>query len=144
MNTERYKFHRIKQGTFHSITFCLITYITTLESLETMATPAVESAFQRACADFRKSMKPKDQTYFSQITTHAELIAEVSIMEKKQAMRKSVRNIRQIRPFLDFLSQYEKIIEVFVGVSSRSLSFQPIAVVSCLVLFSLYPAVNHF
>lgn len=81
-----------------------------------MATLAVQSAFQRACDDFRQSMKPEDQKYFAKVTTHDELTAEIRSLEIRQAGRKAVRNIRQIKPFIDFLQQYERVLDVFVGV----------------------------
>jgi hypothetical protein len=84
-----------------------------------IAAPMVQEAFQRAFDNFNSSMKPKDRSYLANVTTEADLRVEILKLEKQQASRQAAHNIRQIQPFLDFLRQYHRVIEVFVGVISH-------------------------
>lgn len=78
--------------------------------------PAVEAAFERAVNRFKISLDDEVRAEFDKITTEADVRNLLEQMEVDQGNRKSLRNARRLEPFLNFMSQYSKVIEVFLGV----------------------------
>lgn len=94
-----------------------------------MATGAVShsarTAFERAIESFQAKMNPKDRDLFTTVTNAGDITALVLDMEKEHTRRGVAQNIARIDPFIKFLKRYEKVIEVFVGVSGLSARISP-------------------
>jgi hypothetical protein len=72
------------------------------------------ASFSRGLADFQKRLSAEQIEEFRFATFQSLQEAVVSI-QKEQAQRQSFRNLNKIRPFIDGLTQYSGIIELFVN-----------------------------
>jgi hypothetical protein len=83
----------------------------TLASSEALVSgPA--SPFERALEAFKKSLKKKDQNNFKS-TTFDELEKSITGLQAKQNAKRQLRNLNRLKPFLEAIEQYGKVIEVF-------------------------------
>ena len=71
---------------------------------------------------FKRRLSPEEIEQF-EIVTFADLQISIKKIQTEQASRNSLRNMARIRPFLDTLEQYAKVIEVFVNVKPDVLAF---------------------
>lgn len=85
------------------------------QQLIDMAT--IEDDFRKVLTDFKKKLKPEEQAEFK-ITTLAELEKVAYEVQETQRKSKTARNLKKIEPFLQAMSQYTRIIEVFLNASS--------------------------
>jgi hypothetical protein len=74
------------------------------------------SAFQEALDEFRKTLTPKDRVQM-QSTTLESLQRCVLDIQQEQIKGRTCGNINRLKPFLDAMSQYEKVIEVYLNAS---------------------------
>ena len=72
------------------------------------------SGFSRVVASFRTRLSSQDIDAFS-LTTFDDLKQDITEIQKEQARRRGSQNLTKIRPFLNGLAQYAKVIEVFVA-----------------------------
>jgi len=82
---------------------------------EIMAT--VEEGFKNAVADFRKHLKPEEESQFK-FTTLNDLQLAAKDIQEKQRKTKTTRSLTRIQPFLQAMTEYTKVIEVFLNTSS--------------------------
>lgn len=81
-----------------------------------------DSAFSRVLSAFRRRLSPQDINQF-QSTTLEDLKEEITRIQKIQAQRRGFRNLNKVRPFLNGIEQYSKVIEVFVNAKPDIMSF---------------------
>lgn len=70
-----------------------------------------DSAFSRVLSAFRSRLSAQDRADF-ELTTFKDLQIAIDEIQKAQAQRRGIRNLNKIRPFLNGLQQYSKVIEV--------------------------------
>lgn len=80
------------------------------------------SLFSRVLSAFKTRLSPEDIESF-QFTNFDELKAAIDEIQRAQAQRRGFRNLNKIRPFLNGLEQYSKVIEVFVNVKPDIMAF---------------------
>lgn len=81
-----------------------------------------ESAFSRVLSAFQRRLSPQDFSNF-QFTTLDDLKAEITNIQEIQAQRRGFRNLNRVRPFLNGIEQYSKVIEVFVNAKPDIMAF---------------------
>ena len=86
-----------------------------------MASPEL-STFEKILASFQKRLSSQDLELF-RVTTFNDLKVAVNTIQKEQAARKGLRNLNKIKPFLDGLSQYSGVLEVFLQAKPDILAF---------------------
>jgi len=80
-----------------------------------MSTPVtVPPAFERALGRFLGSLDVEEKKSFDRINTVDDVWTLIESLEEEQGARKSLRNMKRLEPFINALSQYAKVIEVFV------------------------------
>jgi hypothetical protein len=77
----------------------------------------IEDGFKQVLDDFKKRLKPEEKAAFA-CTTLSDLKNEVTNLQEKQRKSKTAQNLRRIDPFLQAMSQYTQVIEVFLNTSS--------------------------
>lgn len=80
------------------------------------------SKFSKVLKSFKAQITQEDTDRFK-ITTFNDLKSVVNDIQAEQALRKSLRNMTKIRPYLDGLNQYAAVIEVFVNSKPDILAF---------------------
>ena len=75
------------------------------------------ASFSCGLADFQKRLSAEQIEEF-RFATFQSLQEAIHKIQKEQAQRQSFRNLNKIRPFVDGLVQYSKIIELFTVVFS--------------------------
>lgn len=85
-------------------------------------TENISDAFSTAFSDFRAGLSDDgvDDTEIS--SSLPDLKTALSDVEREQAKRKSLRNMGKIRPFIDALEDYSRVVEVFVSVKPAVLA----------------------
>lgn len=81
-----------------------------------------DSGFSRVLSAFRSRLSPQDISNF-QSTTFKDLREEITTIQKEQAQRRGFRNLNKVRPFLNGVEQYSKVIEVFVNAKPSIMAF---------------------
>lgn len=81
-----------------------------------------DSAFSRVLSAFRSRLSQQNIGDF-QFTTFEDLKNVITKIQTEQAQRRSLRNLNKIRPLLNGLEQYSKVIEVFVNAKPDIMSF---------------------
>ena len=101
----------------------VIQYFSTAHPTEPsiMAEPD-DSIFSHVLSAFRLRMSPQDISDF-QSTTFEDLKAEITAIQRKQAQRRGFRNLNRVRPFINGIEQYSKVIEVFVNAKPDIMAF---------------------
>lgn len=79
-------------------------------------------AFDEALARFKKGLTPKEMADFA-VTSIDDVHAEADRIQQEQAKRGSLRNMRRIQPYINGLSQFSKVIEVFIQAKPEIMSF---------------------
>lgn len=92
-----------------------------MRSLEAMASPEM-SNFEEILVSFKKRLSAEHVELF-QLATFDDLKDAITRIQKEQAARKSLRNLNKIKPFMNGLSQYAQVIEVFVQAKPEILAF---------------------
>ena len=86
-----------------------------------MAQNAKASAFQQALAQFKDGLKPRDKRNFT-MTTLEDLKREIGQIQAAQNSKRRLQNLNRLRPFLEAMDQFGKVIEVFAQ-SSEFVAF---------------------
>lgn len=81
-----------------------------------------DSVFSSVLSAFRRRLTPQDITDF-QSTTLEDLKDEITTIQRTQAQRRGFRNLNKIRPFINGIEQYSKVIEVFVNAKPGIMAF---------------------
>lgn len=81
-----------------------------------------DSAFSRVLSAFRSRLSRQDRADF-ELTTFKDLQNAIDEVQKAQAQRRGYRNLNKIRPFLNGLQQYSRVIEVFVNAKPDIMAF---------------------
>lgn len=72
------------------------------------------ASFSRGLADFHRRLSVEQIEEF-QFATFESLQEVIQKIQKEQAQSQSLRNLTKIRPFVNGLVQYSKIIELFIN-----------------------------
>ncbi|KAL8837871.1 MAG: hypothetical protein Q9170_002346 [Blastenia crenularia] len=91
-----------------------------------MASPSEPPAFSRSLKAFKDRLSGQDIDTF-ELATYEDLKTAVDNIQKEQSQRKGLRNLNKIRPLLEFLQQYSRVIEQFVNAKADLLAFVWIA-----------------
>lgn len=81
-----------------------------------------DSGFSGLLSAFRCRLSQQDINNF-QSTTLEDLREEITRIQKEQAQRRGFRNLNKVRPFLNGIEQYSKVIEVFVNAKPSIMAF---------------------
>jgi len=73
--------------------------------------------FEDALSDFRKGLSKKELAQF-QWVDFKDVEETIKGIERDQKMKKKMQNLARIKPFLEGMRQYGKIIEVFLNTSN--------------------------
>jgi len=73
--------------------------------------------FEDALSDFRKGLSKKELAQF-QWVDFKDVEETIRGIERDQKMKKKMQNLARIKPFLEGMKQYGKIIEVFLNTSN--------------------------
>ena len=74
------------------------------------------SIFNQSLARFKTSLTPAEVDDF-QFTSLEDVEKAIADLQRKQAATKTLRNLNRLKPFLDAIEQYGKVIEIFVNAS---------------------------
>ena len=80
------------------------------------ASLAVPGAFEIAIKDFLDSLVDGNQYDLSHFQSIHDVYDETEKIQKEQGRRGALRNLQRIQPFLQRLSEYSGVVEVFVQV----------------------------
>ena len=86
-----------------------------------MPLPA-DSPFTRALKRFQDGLTAKEIDDFK-ATTIADVWDKASELQREQSMRGSMQNMARIKPFIDGLTKYSGVIEVFVQAQPDIMAF---------------------
>lgn len=87
-----------------------------------MASPSEPPAFTRSLKAFRDRLSGRDIETF-ELATYEDLKIAVDNIQKEQSQRQGLRNLNKMRPLLEFLQQYSRVIEQFVNAKATLLAF---------------------
>jgi len=73
--------------------------------------------FEDALSDFKKGLSKRELAQF-QCVDFKDVEETIKGIERNQKMKKKMQNIARIKPFLEGMRQYGKIIEVFLNTST--------------------------
>jgi len=73
--------------------------------------------FEDALSDFKKGLSNRELAQF-QFVDFKDVEETIKSIERNQKMKKKMQNIARIKPFLEGMRQYGKIIEVFLNAST--------------------------
>ena len=90
--------------------------------LPSSGTPAIppppgSRIFEDALSNFKKGLSKKELAQF-QCVDFKDVEDTIKSIERDQKGKKKMQNIARIKPFLDAMNQYGKIIEVFLNASN--------------------------
>jgi len=78
------------------------------------AQPSIEEAFESAKTDFLKSLKDPETYDFSKFTSINDVYDATEEIQEQQRKTGTLRDLNRIRPYLECLSQYVDVIEIFI------------------------------
>jgi len=76
----------------------------------------LENDFRQVVDDFKKRLRPDEETKF-RFTTLNDLELTAKNIQETQRRNKTAQNLTRIQPFLQAMKQYQEIIEVFLNTS---------------------------
>ncbi|EXJ84579.1 hypothetical protein A1O3_05249 [Capronia epimyces CBS 606.96] len=82
-----------------------------------------QGLFFDACNTFRHNVPRSVLEQFQSVTSLKDLEHAIKEIESQQAARRSLRNLRKVRPFLNALNDYAGVIEVFVNAKPDIMAF---------------------
>jgi len=85
--------------------------------------PQVPTAIVQALCRFQNSLDSEEIKFFSNVTTEVDVMNLIETLEADQGSRGCLRNMNRVKRFINGLSQYATVIEVFVQVNPGILSF---------------------
>jgi hypothetical protein len=77
-----------------------------------MASNPHAPAFERELEEFKKGLKKRDQENFK-MATFKELEKSIGDLQTKQLSQRRLQNLNRLKPFLDAIEQYGKVVQVF-------------------------------
>ena len=89
---------------------------------DAMSLSPTPPAFSRSLEAFKRQLSPREAEAF-EFATFEEVRKAIDNIQNEQAHRRGYRNLNKIRPFLDFLQQYARVIEQFVSAKPDFLAF---------------------
>lgn len=87
-----------------------------------MSLSPTPTAFSRSLEAFKRQLSLRDIEAF-EFATFKELKNTIGHIQHEQAHRRGYRNLNKIRPFLQFLQQYARVIEQFISAKPDFLAF---------------------
>jgi hypothetical protein len=90
--------------------------------MSSLPSPTVLGAFERAADRFRNSLSSEDLHLFSAVTTIEDVWDHVKYMQMEQGSRMALRNMGRIKPFIQGIEQYTKVIDTFVSAKPEILA----------------------
>lgn len=87
-----------------------------------MSSPHSPPAFSRSLKVFKSQLSIRDAKAF-EVETLNDLRIAVEGVQREQAHRRGYRNLNKIKPLVDFLHQYARVIEQFVSAKPDFLAF---------------------
>lgn len=106
--------------------------------VDTMPLSPTPPAFSRSLEAFKCQLSLRDIEAFG-LTNFQELRNAIDSIQNEQAHRRGYRNLNKIRPFLEFLQQYARVIEQFVSAKPDFLAFIWVSKIGILYLI---PQIN--
>ena len=97
--------------------------ITVSPATQSQPTENVSIAFLTALSDFKAGLSDDGIDDVEISSSVSDLKIAISDVEKEQSKRKSLRNMGRLRPLIDALENYSKVVEVFVNVKPAVLAF---------------------
>jgi hypothetical protein len=79
--------------------------------------PSQQTEFGRILTDFKSSLAEEHKNDF-EFSSLEDLQTAIDDIQKKQASDKKMRNLTRLRPYLEAMAQYGKVIEVFLNASN--------------------------
>ena len=79
-------------------------------------------AFSHSLEAFKRRLSAPQIEVF-ELTTFEDLRVAIDDIQTEQARRRGYRNLNKIKPFVDFLQQYARVIEQFVSAKTDFLAF---------------------
>ncbi|XDG08565.1 hypothetical protein ABKA04_008180 [Annulohypoxylon sp. FPYF3050] len=80
----------------------------------TAASQSLQSGFDEALSDFKKKLSSSELNEF-QVATLDDLKVTILTIQKEQRARKQMAHMDRIRPFLEAMEQFGKVIEIFLN-----------------------------
>lgn len=77
-----------------------------------MASNPHQRTFEGVLEEFKKGLKRRELESFK-ITTFKELERSIGHLQAKQHSQRQLQNLNRLKPFLEAIEQYGKVIEVF-------------------------------
>lgn len=90
---------------------------------QSCSTESISIAFASALSDFKAGLLEDSLDVFEASASLPDLKTAIAEVEKEQSKRKSFRNMGKIRPLIDALENYSKVVEVFVNAKPDVLAF---------------------
>ena len=87
-----------------------------------MASPSEPPIFTRSLKAFKDQLSGRDVEAF-ELATYEDLKIAVDSIQREQSQRRGLRNLNKIRPLIEFLQQYSRVIEQFVNSKAELLAF---------------------
>lgn len=81
-----------------------------------MADESHKAAFESILDDFKRGLKRRDQESFK-FGSLEELEKSIAILQKKHHLERQLQNLNRLKPFLEAIDQYGKVVEVFANSS---------------------------
>ncbi|KAI9687323.1 MAG: hypothetical protein M1822_002366 [Bathelium mastoideum] len=81
-----------------------------------MADNRASIRFEKALEDFKKGLRPEDEENFNG-TTLEDLQNSIKDLQQKQYSQRRLQNLNRLKPFLEAIDQYGKIVEIFANSS---------------------------
>lgn len=74
------------------------------------------SAFETALRQFQSELKKKDRDKFKDVTMR-NLLDEIENIQKKHHSQRRGKNLARLKPFIEAMNQFGKVVEVFANTS---------------------------
>jgi len=87
-----------------------------------MSLSQTPAAFSRSLETFKRRLSSQEIETF-ELATLRDLRFAVADIQQEQAQRRGYRNLNKIKPLVDFLQQYARVIEQFVSAKPDFLAF---------------------
>jgi len=79
-----------------------------------MASNSHATSFERALNEFKKELTKKDQDIFKNTTLDG-LKKCIGELQKKQHSSRRLRNLNRLKPFIEAIEQYGKVVTIFAN-----------------------------
>jgi len=92
-------------------------------AMSSVQLPEIPADIDRSLSRFRNSLDSEEKKFFSQVATKDDVIKYIQTLQTEQASWAVLRNMDRIKPFIDGLSQYTRVIEIYAAVRPEVVSY---------------------